>query len=127
MTAGAGLPNAERFSEEFLDRAIMSNPWDRGREKDSGKLHAHAALLPGGTSSARSCGGSFAGALLTATMFPDLGRGKLIYDSLLGNDYNLALVGLLFATLLTLLANLAADVCYAWLDPRISYSREDPP
>ncbi len=39
----------------------------------------------------------------------------------MGNDYNLALVGLLLATLTTLFANLAADLCYAWLDPRISY------
>jgi peptide/nickel transport system permease protein len=40
----------------------------------------------------------------------------------MGNDFNLALVGLLFATLLTLLSNLGADVVYAWLDPRISYA-----
>ena len=38
------------------------------------------------------------------------GMGKLIYDSIMGNDFNLALVGLLFATLLTLVSNLAADV-----------------
>ena len=50
-----------------------------------------------------------------------LGMGKLIFDSIMGNDFNLALVGLLFATLITLLANLAADLAYAWLDPRISY------
>jgi len=48
--------------------------------------------------------------------------GKLIFDSIMGNDFNLALVGLLFATLITLLANLAADLAYAWLDPRISYT-----
>jgi peptide/nickel transport system permease protein len=41
----------------------------------------------------------------------------------MGNDFNVALVGLLFATLVTLLANLAADLGYAWLDPRISYDR----
>ena len=79
------------------------------------------ALIPVVTIVALSFGGLFSGALITETMFSYLGMGKLIYDSILGNDYNLALVGLLFATLLTLLANLAADVCYAWLDPRISY------
>ena len=31
------------------------------------------------------------------------------------------LIGLLLATLTTLIANLAADLCYTWLDPRISY------
>ena len=84
------------------------------------------ALIPVVTIMALSFGGLFSGALITETMFSYLGMGKLIYDSILGNDFNLALVGLLFATLLTLLANLAADVCYAWLDPRISYRREAP-
>jgi peptide/nickel transport system permease protein len=54
-------------------------------------------------------------------MFGYLGMGKAIYDAILGNDFNLALVGLLLATLTTLLANLLADLCYTWLDPRISY------
>ena len=54
-------------------------------------------------------------------MFGWLGMGKTIFDAIMGNDYNLALVGLLFATATTLLANLAADMAYAWLDPRISY------
>jgi peptide/nickel transport system permease protein len=47
--------------------------------------------------------------------------GKTIYDAILGNDYNLALVGLLLATATVLLANLLADLAYAWLDPRVSY------
>jgi peptide/nickel transport system permease protein len=44
----------------------------------------------------------------------------MIFDSILSNDFNLALVGLLFATLVTLLSNLAADLSYVWLDPRIT-------
>ena len=47
--------------------------------------------------------------------------GKLIFDSIMGNDFNVALVALLFATLVTISANLLADLAYAWLDPRISY------
>jgi len=63
----------------------------------------------------------FSGALITETVFAYPGMGKLIYDAILGNDFNMALVGLLFATLLTLLGNLLADLAYAKLDPRISY------
>ena len=85
------------------------------------------AMIPVVTIVALSFGSLFSGALITETMFSYLGMGKLIYDSILGNDYNLALVGLLFATLLTLIANLAADICYAWLDPRISYQGEARP
>jgi peptide/nickel transport system permease protein len=54
-------------------------------------------------------------------MFAYPGMGKTIFDAIMGNDYNLALVGLLFATAVVLLSNLAADLAYAWLDPRIAY------
>ncbi len=82
------------------------------------------ALMPVVTIVALSFGGLFSGALITETMFSYLGMGKLTYDSIMGNDYNMALVSLLFATALTLVSNLVADVCYAWLDPRISYRGE---
>ncbi len=79
------------------------------------------AMIPVVTILALNFGALFSGALITETMFGWLGMGKTIYDAIMGNDFNLALVGLLFATLTTLLANLAADLTYAWLDPRISY------
>ena len=77
------------------------------------------ALIPVVTVLALNFGALFGGALLTETMFAQPGMGKLIYDSVLGNDFNLALAGLLFATAMTLLCNLAADLAYGWLDPRI--------
>ncbi len=80
------------------------------------------ALLPVVTIIALSFGTLFSGALITETMFAYPGMGKLIYDSIMGNDFNMALVALLFATLVTLLADLCADLAYAWLDPRISYN-----
>ena len=80
------------------------------------------ALIPVVTVLALSFGSLFSGALITETMFAYPGMGKMIYDAIMGNDYNLALVGLLFATLMTLLGNLAADVAYVGLDPRISYA-----
>jgi peptide/nickel transport system permease protein len=83
------------------------------------------ALIPVTTIAALSFGGLFSGALVTETMFAYPGMGKLIFDSVMGNDYNLALVSLLFATLLTLLGNLGADLAYAALDPRISVSLLD--
>jgi peptide/nickel transport system permease protein len=78
-------------------------------------------MIPVVTVLALSFGSLFSGALITETMFSYLGMGKLIYDSIIGNDYNMALVSLLFATALVLISNLAADLAYAWLDPRISY------
>ncbi len=78
------------------------------------------ALIPVVTIMALSFGTLFSGALVTETMFAQMGMGKMIYDAILSNDYNLALTGLLFATLVTLIANLAADLAYGWLDPRVS-------
>ncbi len=77
------------------------------------------ALIPVVTVMALSFGTLFSGALVTETMFAYPGMGKMIFDAILGNDFNLALTGLLFATLVTLLSNLAADLAYGWLDPRI--------
>lgn len=81
------------------------------------------ALLPMVTIIALSLGRLFSGALITETMFSWLGMGKMIYDAILGNDYNLALVGLMFATLLTLIGNFLADIGYVWLDPRVTLSK----
>jgi peptide/nickel transport system permease protein len=96
------------------------------RAKGAGELRillVHAlrnAALPVTTVAALGFGGLFSGALVTETMFAWPGMGKLIYDSILTSDFNMALVTLLFATLVTLLANLLADLGYAALDPRIA-------
>ena len=83
--------------------------------------HAFAnALAPVLTILALSFGGLFSGALITETVFAWPGMGKAIYQAILDNDYNLALVGLLVATFATILGNLLADVAYAWVDPRVS-------
>lgn len=78
------------------------------------------AMLPLVTIIALSFGRLFSGALITETMFAWQGMGKMIYDAILGNDYNLALIGLMFATALTLIGNFLADIGYVWLDPRVS-------
>lgn len=84
-------------------------------------IHAlRNAMVPVVTIMALSFGTLFSGALVTETMFAQMGMGKMIYDSILSNDFNLALTGLLFATLVTLIANFAADIAYALLDPRIT-------
>lgn len=90
---------------------------------------AHAlqnALVPVVTIIALDFGALFSGALITETVFAYPGMGKLIFDSIMGNDFNLALVALLFATMLTLAGNVLADLAYVALDPRISFAGEEP-
>ncbi len=82
------------------------------------------ALIPVVTVVSLDLGTLFSGALITETMFQYLGMGKLIYDSIMGNDFNLALIGLLFATVTTLCGNFLADVVYVGLDPRIGFQEK---
>ena len=106
----------ESLRQDYIRTALAKGL--SGREAALG--HAvRNAMIPVVTILALNFGALFSGALITETMFGYLGMGKTIYDAILGNDYNLALVGLLFATLTTLIANLGADLAYAWLDPRI--------
>jgi peptide/nickel transport system permease protein len=83
------------------------------------------ALIPIVTIVALDFGTLFSGALITETMFSYLGMGKLIYDSVMGNDFNVALVGLLLATFVVLIANLLADAAYTLLDPRITFASRE--
>ena len=87
-------------------------------------FYSHAlrnAMIPFITILALDFGTLFSGALITEQMFAYLGMGKTIFDAIMGNDYNLALVSLLLGTAVVLLSNLLADLAYAWVDPRISY------
>ena len=78
------------------------------------------AMIPVVTIVALGFGHLFSGALLVESIFAWRGMGRLILEAIMGNDYNLALVCLLFTTAAILLANILADLAYTWLDPRIS-------
>ena len=106
----------ESLRQDYIRTALAKGL--SGREAALGHAMRNA-MIPVVTILALNFGALFSGALITETMFGYLGMGKTIYDAILGNDYHLALVGLLFATLTTLIANLGADFAYAWLDPRI--------
>lgn len=79
-----------------------------------------AALPPLVTLFMLDLGTLFGGALTIETIFAWPGMGKLMFDAVMGNDYNLALCGFLILTAFVLLANLLADIAYGWLDARIT-------
>ncbi len=79
------------------------------------------ALIPVTTILALEVGGLFSGALITETVFAWPGMGRLIFEAVMGNDFNLALSGLLLATAMTLAGSILADLAYAALDRRVSY------
>lgn len=79
------------------------------------------ALIPLITILALSFSGLFSGAILTETVFAYQGVGKLVYDSIIGNDYNVAMISFVISVSMVLLMNLVADIAYGFADPRISY------
>jgi len=122
-TVGGIIRFVRAATIEALRQDYVRTAWAKGLSERQVVLRhvLRNAMIPVATIVALNFGTLFSGALITETMFGFLGMGKMIYDAILGNDFNLALVGLLLATLTTLLANLMADLCYVWLDPRISY------
>jgi peptide/nickel transport system permease protein len=108
---------------ETLRQDYIRTAWAKGLGA-YGVVVGHAlrnAMIPVVTIMALDFGFLFSGALVTETIFAYPGMGKLIFDSIMGNDFNLALVALLFATLVTLVGNLLADLAYMALDRRISF------
>lgn len=63
----------------------------------------------------------FSGALLTETIFVWPGIGRLNYEALLNRDYPLIMGILMMMSTIILVANLLADILYAFVDPRIKY------
>jgi len=83
---------------------------------------AHAArnaLLPVVTLAGVQIGHLLGGSILVETVFGWPGLGRLVFDALLQRDLNL-LLGILFvSSIVVVLANLAVDLVYGLLDPRI--------
>jgi len=79
------------------------------------------ALIPIITVVALSLSNVFSGALLTETVFAYQGVGKLVYDSIMGNDFNVAMISFIISVSMVLIMNLIADILYGFVDPRISY------
>jgi peptide/nickel transport system permease protein len=79
------------------------------------------ALIPIITVIGLQFGMLLGGAILTETVFAWPGIGRLIVDSILARDYPMIQGVILVFALLYILVNLAVDLLYAVVDPRIRY------
>lgn len=122
----ANLAAYARHAAAALATALNEPHIRTARAKGAGErriLLAHAlpnAGVPLLTIAALDAGALVSGALITETIFARPGMGKLIYDAVMGNDFNLALLALLVVAVVTMLATLAADLAQRWLDPRLA-------
>ncbi len=63
----------------------------------------------------------FGGAYLTEIIFGIPGLGQISFNAIFANDYPVVVAVTLIGTFMVLLVNLATDVSYTYLDPRIRY------
>jgi peptide/nickel transport system permease protein len=61
------------------------------------------------------------GSTVVETVFAYPGMGRLLYTSIMGNDFVVAMTVVMIIAVTVVFFNLLADVLYGWLDPRIRY------
>ncbi len=79
----------------------------------------HNAMIPILTIIALSVGTLLGGSVVVETIFRWPGLGKLVMDAITARDYPVVQGFVIFTSLVYVLINLAADICYRRLDPRI--------
>lgn len=65
----------------------------------------------------------FSGSLVVETIFNINGMGKFLMDSLISQDYNVALAIQMFYIIISLVGNLITDLSYTIVDPRVRVNK----
>jgi oligopeptide transport system permease protein len=109
---------------------VLRAPWIRAArarglpERDVLLRHAlPAALLPVVSYVGPAAAAVLAGSLVVETLFGLPGMGRHLVQGALNRDYTLVMGMVIVYAALMIALNLAADVAYAWLDPRIRRER----
>lgn len=94
-----------------------------------GKVNRHHALrnamLPVSTVIGLQFGSLLGGAMLTETVFAWPGIGKYTVDCILKSDFPVVQGVVLLIGCIFVIINLVVDIIYAYLDPRIKYTKEE--
>ncbi|HMH76680.1 MAG TPA: ABC transporter permease [Candidatus Udaeobacter sp.] len=108
----------EALSEDYIRTA-------RAKGLSEGAvIRAHAlknALIPVVTVLGLQLGTLIGGAVITEYVFALPGVGRLVVDAVFARDYPLVQGVILLISIGFVLSNLAVDIVYGWLDPRIRY------
>ncbi|MBN1935234.1 MAG: ABC transporter permease [Anaerolineae bacterium] len=120
-----GLARITRASMlEVLRQDYVRTAWAKGlAEKAVVVRHTlKNALLPVVTVIGGQLGGLLGGAILTETVFSWPGMGTWTYRAILSRDYPIVQGSVLVSATIYVFVNLAVDVLYAFIDPRIHYN-----
>jgi peptide/nickel transport system permease protein len=108
---------------DVLNQDYIRTAYAKGRGTLGVILH-HAlrnAMIPAVTVIAVDFGTVISGAVITETVFAWPGIGRLFMESMDGRDYPMLMGLMMMGSIGIIVANLAADLTYAALDPRIRY------
>jgi peptide/nickel transport system permease protein len=117
----------QRFMRSSLLEVLRQDYLTTARAKglsESVVIGRHAlknALIPVVTIIAVTMPRVVGGSTVVETVFAYPGMGRLLYTSIMGNDYVVAMTVVMIIAVTVVFFNLLADVIYGWLDPRIRY------
>ena len=108
---------------EVMHQDYIRTAWSKGlRERVIIMRHAMKnGLIPVVTLTGLGIANVIAGAVLVETVFNIPGFGRLAVTSVLNQDYPIVQGVVLIVSTVVVLTNLAVDLSYGWLDPRVQY------
>ncbi|HEX7417115.1 MAG TPA: ABC transporter permease subunit [Steroidobacteraceae bacterium] len=121
------IANIARLTRGSLLEVLRSNYVRTARAKGLGELRVivrHAlkpALLPVVSYLGPAAAFVVTGSLVVETVFGLPGTGRYLVQGAIDRDYALVMGMIVVYGSLTLACNLAADLLYGWLDPRVRY------
>jgi peptide/nickel transport system permease protein len=126
MRESAVLMRMQRSSLiEVMSADYIRTAYSKGL-KERTVIWRHAlknSLIPVITSSGNIISGLLGGLVITETIFSIPGFGKLIVDSIFNRDYVTVQGAILVSALLVVIVNIAIDILYTLIDPRIAERR----
>lgn len=109
----------ETMSEDYIRTARAKGLPER---TVIGRHAVRSAITPIVTVLGLDIGTLLGGAILTEIVFNIPGIGRLAYDGIVNSDLPVIQGTVLFGAFFIVIANLAVDIAYAFLDPRVRYS-----
>jgi len=108
---------------EVIHQDYIRTAWAKGlRERRVIARHAMKnSLIPVITLMGVGVGITLGGSVIVETIFAIPGVGRLMVSSIFGQDYVVVQAITFVIAVIILVVNLAVDISYGWLDPRIRY------
>jgi peptide/nickel transport system permease protein len=106
----------DALGEEYV---LMGRAKGLGEVRVIGKHTLRNSAIPIVTLAGLEAGQLLGGAVITETIFAWPGLGRLTVQALLNRDFPVVFAAVFLISLMYTLINLAVDLLYAWLDPRV--------